>query len=117
MKKSVKIVVFVLSLCTVICGGSERAYAGAAWEIENILDVSECRQGDTVTMSVNLKDASADTSQEMAFVSMSGTLEYDTSCLTLKQQIFFLLKYKTYKNARLTVSQVFLMCNIYQIES
>ena len=79
MKKSVKIVVFVLSLCTVICGGSERAYAGAAWEIENILDVSECRQGDTVTMSVNSKDARADTSQEMAFVSMSGTMEYTTS--------------------------------------
>ncbi len=84
MKKTVKLAALVLSLCTAASGFCVRAYADtAAWDIENSLDVSECRQGDTVTMSVNLKGASASASQEIA--SMSGTLEYDTSLFTVEK--------------------------------
>ena len=88
MKKSVKLAAFILSLCTVINGFSVRAYADTAWEIENILDASECRQGDLVTMSVNLKGVSA-ASQEIDFLSISGTLEYDTSLFTVETADLF----------------------------
>ncbi len=84
MGKGKKIIVFVCSLIAVICGFSGRAYAdGNAWEIENTLDLSECKQGDTVQMSVNLKGSSAAASQNIR--SMSGTLEYDTSLFTVEK--------------------------------
>lgn len=83
MKKTVKLAALVFSLCTA-SAFSVRAYADTAeWEIENNLDISECRQGDTVTMSVNLKGASASASQEID--SMSGTLEYDTSLFNVEE--------------------------------
>ena len=84
MRKGKKMIALVCSLLAAICGFSGRAYAdGSAWEIEHTLDLSECRQGDTVKMSVNLKGSSASGSQKLR--SVSGTLEYDTSLFTVEK--------------------------------
>lgn len=84
MKKVKKAAAVFVSLAMVICGFAMDAYAdGTAWDIENTLDVSECRQGDTVTMSVNLKGSGASSAQEIAF--MEGTLEYDSSLFTVEK--------------------------------
>lgn len=85
MKVIRKTAAILLSLLIVICGFTIHAYAdnGDAWDIENILDVSECRQGDTITMSVNLKGSDTPAAQEI--ISMEGTLEYDSSLFTVEQ--------------------------------
>lgn len=78
MNRIKKAVAALIILAVAVCGFSINTYAdGAAWDIENTLNVSECRQGDTVTMSVNLKGGGMASSQEI--VSMEGTLEYDSS--------------------------------------
>lgn len=84
MKKFKKMIVFACSLIVLIGGVSSRAYAdGSAWEIENTLDLSECKQGETVKLSVNLKGSSATASQKI--ISISGTLEYDTSLFSVEK--------------------------------
>ena len=84
VKRINKAAAVLISLAMVICGSAMDAYAdGAAWDIENTLDVSECRQGDTVTMSVNLKGSGTSSTQEI--VSMEGTLEYDSSLFTVEK--------------------------------
>ena len=78
MKRIKKAAAAFISLAVAVCGFSINAYADeAAWDIENTLNVLECRQGDTVTMSVNLKGGGTASPQEIA--SMEGTLEYDSS--------------------------------------
>lgn len=77
-----KVTAALIILAMAVCGFSIDAYAdGAAWDIENTLDVSECRQGDTLTMSVNLKGSDTAATQEIT--SMEGTLEYDSSLFTI----------------------------------
>jgi hypothetical protein len=84
VKKVKKAAAVFVSLAMVICGFVMDAYAdGTAWDIENTLDVSECRQGDTVTMSVNLKGSGASSAQEITFI--EGTLEYDSSLFTVEK--------------------------------
>lgn len=84
VKRINKAAAVLISLAMAICGFAMDAYAdGAAWDIENTLDVSECRQGDTVTMSVNLKGSGTSFTQEI--VSMEGTLEYDSSLFTVEK--------------------------------
>lgn len=78
MKRINKVTAALIILAMAVCGFSIDAYAdGAAWDIENTLDVSGCRQGDTITMSVNLKGSGTASAQEIT--SMEGTLEYDSS--------------------------------------
>lgn len=70
----------------------------ASWDIENTVNVSECRQGDTVKIAVNLKSLSAAGQQTettgtadgqqtaaavLEYISLDGTLEYDTSLFTV----------------------------------
>ncbi len=84
MKKIKKTAAAVLSLLLLICGFSMDVYADeAAWGIENVLDVSECMQGDTITMSVNLKGSGTLDKQEI--ISMEGILEYDNSLFTVEK--------------------------------
>lgn len=84
MKKIRKAAAVFAILAVAVCGFALDAYAdGAAWDIENKLDVSECRQGGTITMSVNLKGSGASSAQEIAF--MEGTLEYDSSLFTVEK--------------------------------
>ena len=84
MKKVRKAAAVFVSLAMVICGFAVDVYAdGTVWDIENTLDVSECSQGDTITMSVNLKGSGATSAQEIAF--MEGTLEYDSSLFTVEK--------------------------------
>ena len=60
MKKVKKAAAVIMSLMAAVLGFANDTYAGeAAWDIENTLDISECRQGDTVTMSINLKGSGA----------------------------------------------------------
>ena len=81
--RGMKILTALICLVTVISICSDRVSAAAAWDIENTLDVSECRQGDVITMTVSLKGVNASAAQEI--VSMSGTLEYDTSLFTVEK--------------------------------
>lgn len=83
MKRIGKAAALFISLVMAVCGLSDAAYAEEIWNIENILDVSECRQGDTVTMSVNLKGSGASAVQKI--ISMEGTLEYDSSLFTVEK--------------------------------
>lgn len=84
VKRIGKAAAVIISLAMVICGFAMDAYAdGSVWDIENTLDVSECRQGDTITMSVNLKGSGASSPQEI--VSIEGTLEYDSSLFTVEK--------------------------------
>lgn len=84
MRQIKKITALACSLLVLICGISGNVYAdGSAWDIENTLDLSECRQGDTIKMSVRLKGSSTASPQEI--LSMSGTLEYDTSLFTVEK--------------------------------
>lgn len=85
--RGMKILTALICLITVISICSDRVSAAAAWDIENTLDVSECRQGDVVTMTVSLKGANSSAAQEI--VSMSGTLEYDTSLFTVEKADIF----------------------------
>lgn len=82
MKRINKVTAVLIILAMAVCGFSIDAYAdGTAWDIENTLNVSECRQGDTITMSVNLKGSGPVSAQEIT--SMEGTLEYDSSLFTV----------------------------------
>lgn len=84
MNRIKKAAAALISLAVAVCGFSINVYAdGAAWDIENTLDVSECRQGDIVTMSVNLKGGGTASVQEIA--SMEGTLEYDSSLFNVEK--------------------------------
>lgn len=84
MKMIKKAAAALISLAMAISGFPMYAYAnGAAWDIENTLNTSECRQGDTVTMSVNLKGGGTASTQEI--VSMEGTLEYDSSLFRVEK--------------------------------
>lgn len=84
MKRINKAAALIISLVMTICGINIIAYAdGAAWDIENTLNVSECSQGDTITMSINLKGSGTPATQEI--ISMEGTLEYDSSLFIVEK--------------------------------
>lgn len=56
MKKMKKVAALIIGVAIAICGFNMTVYADRVeLDIENTLDVSECRQGDTITMSINLK--------------------------------------------------------------
>lgn len=83
MKKINKAAVLALSLILAICKFSNKAYAeDTAWDIENTLNISECKQGDIVTMSVYLKGSNTSSRQDIS--SMSGILEYDSSLFAVE---------------------------------
>lgn len=87
MKKIRKTAAVVLGLIVAIVGYSNTIYAdGALWDIENTLDTSECRQGDTITMSVKLKGSGEAASQQIHTI--AGTLEYDSSLFTVEKADF-----------------------------
>ena len=90
MKKLEKII--TAGLAVILCIGmvSFRTYADTSaadageWIIEHDLDISECRQGDTVMMSVFLKQGSGkEDSQNMSKI--DGILEYDSSLFTIEK--------------------------------
>ncbi len=84
MKKVKKAAAVIISLMAAVLGFANDTYAEeAAWDIENTLDISECRQGDTVTMSINLNGSGASSPQEIH--SMKGMLEYDSSLFTVEK--------------------------------
>lgn len=84
MKKVKKAAAILIGLMVTVLGFASDTYAEeAAWDIENTLDIPECRQGDTVTMSINLKGSGASSPQEI--YSMKGTLEYDSSLFTVEK--------------------------------
>lgn len=83
MKKRNKAVAIIIGLLAAICGFSFQVYAKSAWDIENTLDVSECKRGDTITLSVKLKGS--DKTSEQEIISMEGTLEYDVSLFTVEK--------------------------------
>lgn len=61
---------------------SGKAYAAESkWDIEHTLDVTECRQGGTLLLSVTLKGESKTKTSEIT--SLSGILEYDTSLFSV----------------------------------
>ena len=79
-------------LAVVLCMGtlSFQTYAdtpaadAGEWKIEHTLDVSECRQGDTVVLSVFLKQGSGEAdAQNMSKI--EGVLEYDSSLFTIEK--------------------------------
>ncbi len=84
MKKVKRAAAVLIGLVVAVLGFTNDIYAEeAAWDIENTLDISECRQGDTVTMSINLKGSGTSSPQEIH--SMKGTLEYDSSLFTVEE--------------------------------
>ncbi len=84
MKKVKRAAAVLIGLVVAVLGFTNDTYAEeAAWDIENTLDISECRQGDTVTMSINLKGSGISSPQEIH--SMKGTLEYDSSLFTVEE--------------------------------
>lgn len=54
------------------------------WNIEHQLDAAECRQGDTVHLSVNLKRGSSSQDKQDIGV-IEGVLEYDNSLFTVSE--------------------------------
>lgn len=83
-KKIKKIAASVCSVLICVHASSYPSFANVQpWDIENTLEVSECRQGDMVKLSVYLKGISEGASQEIT--SMKGTLEYDTSLFTVEK--------------------------------
>lgn len=85
MKKLKKIAAVILGLMVAVFGFSNHTYAeDALWDIENTLDVSECRQGDTIMMSVKLKGSSKESSPQ-AVNTIAGTLEYDSSLFQVEK--------------------------------
>ena len=83
MKKRNKAAAIIIGLLAAICGFSFDTYAKSAWDIENTLDVSECKRGDTITMSVKLKGSDKTSKQDI--ISMEGVLEYDVSLFTVEK--------------------------------
>ncbi len=84
MKKVKRAAAVLIGLMVAVLGFANNTYAEeAAWDIENTLDISECRQGDTVTMSINLKGSGTSSPQEIH--SMKGMLEYDSSLFTVEK--------------------------------
>ena len=84
MKKVKRAAAALIGLVVAVLGFTNDTYAEeAAWDIENTLDISECRQGDTVTMSINLKGSGTSSPQEIH--SMEGMLEYDSSLFTVEE--------------------------------
>ena len=82
--------IIAAGLAVVLCVGtlSYRAYAdtpaadAGEWKIEHTLDVSDCRQGDTVVLSVFLKQGTGESdAQNMSKI--EGVLEYDSSLFTI----------------------------------
>ena len=74
MKKVKRAAAILIGLMVAVFGFANDTYAEeAVWDIENTLDISECRQGDTVTMSINLKGSGTSSPQESH--SRKGTLE------------------------------------------
>lgn len=90
MKKLGKLI--TAGLAVVLCIGmvSFRTYADAAaadegeWVIEHDLDKSECRQGDTVVLSVFLKQGSG-TADSQDMLKINGILEYDSSLFAIEK--------------------------------
>lgn len=81
VKKAVAAAVsLVLCICTMFINVSA---ANSKWDIENTLDVSECKQGGTLVLSVTLKGSSTAKAQEIT--SLSGIFEYDTSLFTVEK--------------------------------
>lgn len=86
MNKIKKVAAAILCFTIALGGLSNQAFAEETkWDIENTLDISDCKQGSTVTMSVTLKGSgtAADKPQEIA--SINGTLEYDNSLFTVEK--------------------------------
>lgn len=55
----------------------------AVWDIQNALDIPDCKQGETVTLSVHLKGGGV--SKEQDILEMSGILEYDNSLFIVEK--------------------------------
>lgn len=84
MRKVKKAVTAVVSLVFCICAlFINVSAADSKWDIENTLDVSECKQGGTLLLSVTLKGSSTAKAQEIT--SLSGIFEYDTSLFTVEK--------------------------------
>lgn len=84
--------IILAGLAIVLCVGvaSFRAYADTTaadageWVIEHNLDLSECRQGDTVVMSIFLKQGSG-TENLQNMSKIDGVLEYDSSLFAIEK--------------------------------
>lgn len=84
MRKVKKAVTAAVSLVFCICAlFINVSAADSKWDIENTLDVSECKQGGTLLLSVTLKGSSTAKAQEIT--SLSGIFEYDTSLFTVEK--------------------------------
>jgi len=79
-KKAAAAISLIFCICTMLVNVSA---ADSKWDIENTLDVSECKQGGTLLLSVKLQGSSTAKEQEIA--SLSGILEYDTSLFTVEK--------------------------------
>lgn len=88
MKRVQKITAIILSVLFCISMASDTVHAGdgdqsAACTIHQELDVSDCRQGDVITLSVYLQGDLASDGLQVA--SLAGAVEYDTSLFTVEK--------------------------------
>lgn len=95
MKSVQKITAVILCILLCISMASDTVHAGdkdqaSACTIRQELDVSECRQGDTITLAVYLQGDAM--SEGLRISSLSGMLEYDTSLFVVKQSDVLPLK-------------------------
>lgn len=84
MKRIIKTTAIIVSIIFAVYRFSIDIYAAdTGWDIENTLNVSECRQGDIVIMSVKLKGGSDAQPQQM--ITVEGILEYDNSLFLVEK--------------------------------
>lgn len=88
MKRVQKITAIILSVLFCMSMASDTVHAGdgdqtSACTIRQELDVSDCRQGDVITLSVYLQGDLASDGLQVA--SLAGAVEYDTSLFTVEK--------------------------------
>lgn len=78
--------ILIAAVCSTECHltySSAAAAEASGPDIQNVLDLSECRQGDTITLSVYLQGANI---QDVS--RLQGTLEYDSRLFTVEDSDF-----------------------------